>query len=513
MKSTSMKPNDFLEEERDGLNYDVLLSDLLNGFRRFWWLYAVIVLLCAVWNAIPKSSYVPQYEASATFTVSIATDMAGTTDVGDSSSFYDSDAAGQLSTLFPYIVQSDLLRGYIGEYLGTDSFTGSISASSVAGTNLFTLTVTDSDPDNAKRVLEATIQSYPYVAQYILGETKLEMIDAPAVTDVPINPRSWKNSAAKGGCVGLGISAVLLLLYALTRRTIRRPDDIKIKLNHECLTAIPLVQLKKRKDTTTAASLISIENPHIGTPFLESIRSLRIRVVNDMQAHGDRILLITSTLPSEGKTTLSSNLADTLARSGNRVILVDGDLRRQCIKQSLGITTESPSPADVLRDRIPLTQALCPTEHANLRLLAGSGPVEAYSDVINSDDFIQLLRSLRQIADYVIIDTPPCDALSDAVSLARAADCALYIIRQDYAKQSHILNGLQELEVSDIRICGTVLNGTRAGLSGYAHGYGYGYGGYHSSRYGKYGYGESHKTHWFGHRRADKADSPEQSEQ
>lgn len=490
MAESSHPQNDLIYEEHD-FDFDMLFSDLLNGFKRFWWLYAIIVLAFTGWNCIPRDSYTPQYEAGATFTVSIATDLSGTVDIGDATSFYNSDAADQLSTLFPYIVQSDLLRGYICEYLGTDSFSGSISASSIANTNLFTLTVVDTDADNAKRVLEAAIQSYPYVAQYILGDTTLQMIDEPSVSDVPINPRSWKRDALRGAETGAIISLILLLLYALTRRTIRRPNDVKTKLNRECLTAIPLVRLKKRKTSSATASLISIENPHIGTPFLESIRSLRIRVVNDMQQHGDHILLITSTLPSEGKTTLSSNLADTLARSGNRVILVDGDLRRQCIKESLGITTESPSPADVLREHIPLTQALCPTEHPNLRLLAGNGPVTDYRDMVHSNELIQLLRSLGELADYVIIDTPPCDSLSDAVLLARAADCALYIIRQDYAKQPHILNGLQELDVSNIRLCGTVLNGTRSGLSGYAHGYGYGYGGYQSGRYGKYGYNTS----------------------
>lgn len=489
-----MQPNsanhESSEMEQVSVQSDMLISDLINGFRRFWWIYLVITALCALITLIPHGGYVPQYQADATFTVSILTETAGTSDVGGKDSFYDNDAAEQLSTLFPYIVQSDLLRGYIGEYLGTDDFSGEISASSVAGTNLFTLTVTDSDPENAKRVLEATIHSYPYVAQYILGATKLEMIDEPSVADVPINPISHKRTAMRGALKGVIISAALLLLYALTRRTIRRPDDIKTILNRECLTAIPLVQLKKRKNTNTVASLISIENPHIGTPFLESIRSLRIRVVNDMREHDDHILLLTSTLPSEGKTTLSSNLADTLARSGNRVILVDGDLRRQCIKQSLGITEESPSPADVLSRKIPLGKALCPSSHPNLKLLAGDGPVKNYRDTIHSDEFIAFLRELRKYADYVIIDTPPCDALSDAVSLARAADCALYIIRQDYAKYPHILNGLRELEISGIRLCGTVLNGTRSGLTGYAHGYGYGYGGYHANRYGRYGYGE-----------------------
>ena len=112
-----MQPNsanhESSEMEQVSVQSDMLISDLINGFRRFWWIYLVITALCALITLIPHGGYVPQYQADATFTVSILTETAGTSDVGGKDSFYDNDAAEQLSTLFPYIVQCNKIKTYL----------------------------------------------------------------------------------------------------------------------------------------------------------------------------------------------------------------------------------------------------------------------------------------------------------------------------------------------------------------------------------------------------------------
>ena len=134
-------------------------------------------------------------------------------------------------------------------------------------------------------------------------------------------------------------------------------------------------------------------------------------------------------MPGEGKTTVSVNLALSLARKGARVILVDADLRRPSVKAALGIREPSQGLIDAaaLDDPAQSASLLASVEGSTLRLLAGDTPrKEARQAPVRK--IFRVIDFLRTQADYIILDTPPCGLLADSVSLARAADCAIYVL-------------------------------------------------------------------------------------
>ena len=194
---------------------------------------------------------------------------------------------------------------------------GSIDVKADDGTNLLTISVSGNDPQMAYKTLKSVIKNYPKVAEFVLGETKLTILDETGIpTDtkrVEVIRGSYKRGALKGAIIG----CVILLLYVLSRRTVKSRKDLKKNINLQDLGSIPYVRTKKRKKETFYNS-VSLLNERISMSYLEAIRKLRIRIMKDVEKKEYQTLLVTSSIPGEGKTTLSANLAISIAQQGKK---------------------------------------------------------------------------------------------------------------------------------------------------------------------------------------------------
>lgn len=455
-----------------------LLREFWSVLRRLYWLPLALMLLAGgLWLLRSWRAYTPLYASEVTFTIQV--DSGSASDIASSSSYYDKSTAEQLGKTFPYLVQSDYFRTRLRQAMGVDSINGSISAATVPSTNLFTLRVTSSDPKDALAILEAVIEVYPQAADYVVGSTNMALLTQPVEASAPCNSFRPARAACKGGLLGLGLGLLLLLAMAATRRTVRTGEDVRRKLNQECLATLPVVSFKRRKNS--AAELLSIQNPHVSSAYQEGIRALRIKLLRLLAGTDRKVILVTSTMPGEGKTTVAVNLAQSLSRNGAKVVLVDADLRKPSVKRALGVTQPTAGLDDALALNVPaaVTGMLLEQEPGALWLLAGD---KAPQNVRQPD--AQALRpcleALRQTADYIIVDTPPCGLLADSVNAARAADCVLYVLGAGAVQVPQVLDSLQFLGEAGTPLLGCVLNGAGGSHSGYGYdyGYGYGYGGY-----------------------------------
>lgn len=458
------------EQEDAVIGLGVLLNDFIKGLKKFWWLLIVLPLLGAgVGFCHGKANYVPNYTASATFSVKTSSTALSSDVVSDYSYVYNSNTASQLSETFPYLTNSDIIRDKIMDDLGTDMINGSISASVVPDSNLVTVQVDSNSKEDALAILESFVKHFPDLAQYVLGSTELSMLKIPSVTNEPTNQDSCKDLAVKGLLAGLALALLCCCIYAITRNTIRQIEDFQQKLNRPCLGVLPHVTFKKNSSDIDRSVIIF--NSRITGFFQESVRYMRTKLLNDLREHPkDKVILITSTLPGEGKTTVAGNIAITLARNGASVILVDADLRAQRIAATLNMEDTSCGLLDVLQERVSLEDAL--HEFHSMRVLAGTSESEKAAAWLNTQKMKDVLQSLKKQADYVIVDAAPCGLLSDAVELGRFADCALYVVKQDCANLSQIIDGIEKLASSRVRIIGCVFNDVLTGFSGYGYGYG-----------------------------------------
>lgn len=223
------------------------------------------------------------------------------------------------------------------------------------------------------------------------------------------------------------------------------------------------------------------------------MRSIRTRVRRGTEKLGAQVILVTSSIPGEGKSTIASNLALSMAERGMSTVLVDLDLRNPSIGTVLGMEAQSAvGIADILKQQRTLDEAIQYKEEWNLSILFGGEAQTNPVKTLNSGKIEEIIEELSERYDYVILDTPPAAMLSDASDIARCADCAVYVVKQDYARIERIAEGMETLNLSKTPIIGAILNGMERPIGGY------GYGGYRYARYESYGnygvYGETAKN-------------------
>ncbi len=478
------------------INVSVVLRNFLKLFLKLWALIAVLALIGGVFSfAFTAYTFKPVYRSEATFTVT--TNSEESLSGASYGFFYDSGTAEQLGLTFPHILTSELFVDAIKKELGVEFVNGTISASVVPDSNWVTMSVTGPDPEDAQAILNAAIKVYPDVSRFVIGETKFNIVDPATVPKKPFNTPEYSKNVVLGCAAGAALGIMPILAVALLRHTVSSETEIQNVINVPHLATLPVFKRKKRKKENTDQPLIIT---HHSSPILaEKLEALRMRVEKEM-AKEKNVLLITSTLPNEGKSLISLNLSYYLAKHGKKVLLIDGDLRKQNLWQSL--TEKNNELASLTSGEIPESfSAIDPIgfkpcsvsfgdSSLKLDFIGGKTPEKNTSGLL-SIKLGSIIASLKNNYDYVIVDSPPTSGFEDVILINDYCDALLYVVKYDYAYKSKITEALALLTNSKADIIGYVFNNVPYGEKGkYGYGkYGYGKYGYGKYGYGKYGYG------------------------
>ena len=474
------------KQETQQIDLAGLLWDFLHSLRRLW--PVVLVLTAAAgfffYNR-GKLQYNPMYSVEATVSVELV----------NGGSYANRNTAEQIGLTFPQINRSGALPDVVAADLGTQGVPGSINVTNIKGTNLVTISVTAWGPTSAQEILHSVLRNYPEVAQYVVGQTELTVIDESEPALVADRSTVVRGSARKGALIGLAAGLALVVLRAAVFRTVRSEEELRSLLNVQCLGTLPVCHKKKR--SSTERDEINILTDVNRGSYVESMRLIRTRLERQME--GKKVLMVTSSVAGEGKSTVAANLAISMALKGKRVILVDCDLRNPSVGRIFRVEEKCPGLVAVLNGKATLEEALVEVKSKDaptgLRLLPGADKESRLVEILGSQAMRQLVDRLRDEADAVILDTPPSALLVDAMMLVRHVDGIAYVVMRDYARRRVIFDGVEELSAGGAPILGCILNGgrTRSGKYGYYGYYGkYGYGKYGYGGYG-YGYGKGTK--------------------
>lgn len=461
---------EYMENEMNNgpekIDIDDFLMDLIRGIKKLWWLILGLAFLFGLASYLKTStSYCPTYVASATMAVNVH---------GNRYNYVNIDSAQQMAEVFPYILTSGVLQDVVAEDLGLDYIPGNITAKAEEGINLFTLSVSSADARQSYDILQSVIENYPKVARFVLGETTLKIMDETGIPEdtgkKQVIRGSLKRGIFKGGILGL----LIMLIYVLTRRTVKSRKELRRKINLEDYGSVPYVYQKKRRRKEYRFH-VNLLNERIPQVYLEAVRKLRIKVVKELEEKNFKTLMVTSSVPGEGKTTLAVNLAIAIAKQGKRVILVDADPRNPSVAEQLNLMTKKEKGLGaVLRGEVAVEQALMEVKvsRGELRVIYGTEPCSEDAKLLGTAAMKNLINALKTDADVVILDTAPSELLADAPTLAKYVDAALYVVKYDYAKLRHIRMGVRSLAMSGIDIIGYVFNADRSGVQrGYSYGY------------------------------------------
>jgi capsular exopolysaccharide synthesis family protein len=281
--------------------------------------------------------------------------------------------------------------------------------------------------------------------------------------------------------LGIMAGSALVLLREYTQNTYRTAEELERATGQTVLGQIPRIPAKGRQATISYLASKPTSAPS------EAIRNLRTSVLLSNVDNPPRVIMSTSSIPGEGKTTLAIAMAQNLAGLNKKVILIEGDIRRRTFGEYFPQAREQGGLLSVITGKQTLEQAVWKHPEAGIDILMGERSHVNAADVFSSESFRHLIEKLRDEYDYAIIDTPPVLVVPDSRVIGQHVDAIIYSVNWDRTTRTQVQEGLRQFATVNLRVTGLVLSQIDpAGMKRY--GYGEKYGAY--SRYAR-GYYDS----------------------
>ncbi|WP_417778253.1 GumC family protein [Stutzerimonas xanthomarina] len=304
-----------------------------------------------------------------------------------------------------------------------------------------------------------------------MDSANARVVDKAVVPNEPIKPKK-SLIVAIAALLALFVGVGLTLLLDALSNTFKSTEEVEGRLNIPVFGILPMIKQGERSDM---ARLFSSDKDK---SFSESIRTIRTGVVLSGIDNPHKVMVITSSIPGEGKSTVSVNLAFALGQM-ERVLLIDADLRRPTLAKSFDFPVGTPGLANLIAGNAKLDECIKTVDGLDM---VGAGTVPPNPlELLSSQRFAKAIEVLKTKYDRIIIDSPPTQAVSDAIILSTLADSLIYVIKSDSTHIPLVEKGVGQLLQNNAPVKGIVLN--RVDIKK-AQKYGYSYGGY----YDYYGY-------------------------
>ena len=511
------------ENKIDKKEIEIDIQRVLTAVLNRGLIIALVAVLCALLTCVGTILFVtPKYQASAKFYVNNNNISLGGTSIGLSSG----DLVTSRNLVDSYIVilktreTLEAVIDYAGVDLSYSQIKGMISAKAVDETEIFQVTVTSEDPEEAEQIANAIVKILPNRIQDVIDRTSTKPVEHAVLPTSPSSPNYTQNTII-GFLLGLLLSAAVVAIREIFDITIRSEEDVEQSCKHPILAAVPDMTAsskgsshyyaygkKNAENSKAEPKQPSLLGGNISFAAAESYKLLRTKLQFSFVGEKDcRVISVSSALSGEGKSLTAINLAYTLSELGKRVILIDCDMRRPTLAEKLKIN-KNPGLSNHLTGQSDLVDLIQPCgmkneENAFHVITAGQNPPNPM-ELLNSSRMKSALEVLRKHYDYVILDLPPIHEVSDALSVANDTDGTLLVVRQNYCDRNVLGETVRQFEFVNAKILGVVFNCTTEQSGKYGKGY---YKKYYK-KYGKRYYG------YYGNRRAySYADSAERAKQ
>jgi len=433
----------------------VELRDYIRILRKGWTLIVAFTLTGIAAGALASILATPQYVSSTQLFVSVqSSDSSSATDL-----VQGGNAAQQKVRSYVSVVTSRSVLTPVIESLGLDMTTGEladeITAESPTNTVLINITVEDAEAERAAAIADAVGTSFAEVVVNDLESpsgggpslVKIATIEPAVVAEEPSSPRTTINIA-----LGFFLGLALGIGAAVLRTTL----DIRIHGAHdvEHVTDAPILGGISFDSAARKRPLIVHADPR--SPRAESFRSLRTNLQFVDLESTSRCFVVTSSLPGEGKTTTTSNLAIALAETGASVAVIDGDLRLPRLAETMGLEGVV-GLTDVLIGRADLQDVLQPWGRGTLYVLPAGRIPPNPSELLGSKAMVSLIESLSSSFDYVLIDAPPLLPVTDAAILSKLTGGVIVITAAGRTSKRELQSAMRTLDHIGGRVLGIVM--------------------------------------------------------
>lgn len=335
---------------------------------------------------------------------------------------------------------------------------------------------------NLARAVERNQTAYEELKQQVMElqmsqsveSEDIEIFQPAYVPEFPVNADK-KMKAIMGFLVGLALGVGLVVGIEFMDKTIKSPDEIKKYFKLNILGTIPEIKFDGTDDFRDEEKIKQIDNQLVThdyspTPIGEAYRSLRTNLLFSKKTGQIKNLVITSTAPGDGKSFTSSNIAISMAQQRSNTLLVDADLRRGVLHNTFGITKE-PGFTNFLTNSHTFPQIIHETYIPNLSVISCGSLLPNPSELLGSLQMKRFLEQAQRRFEFVIFDSPPLNAATDAVVIGTQVDGVVLVVRAGVTNREIAKAKLEMFKNVPAKILGVVLNGGDANLAHEAYSY------------------------------------------
>ena len=478
--------NEMNPERNEGIEID--LQRVAGAVLKRLWLVIIVAVLGAAAALMGTLLFItPKYQSSAMFYVNNSNISLGDASV----SITSGDLSTSRSLVKSYIVilnTRETLTDVI-DYAGVDrtygEVRGMITAEAVNNTEIFRVTVTSPDPNEAEQLANAIAYILPKRIGTIIEGTSAQVVEAAVVPRSASSP-SYSNNTLMGFLAGMVLTVALIVLRELFDITVRTEEDITTVCPHPVLASVPDMEAQSKggyyygygsKKPEKAGTEGGKRNATVGSDISfaasEAYKLLRTKVQFSFADENDcHIIGVSSALTGEGKSLSAVNLAHSLSQLGKKVLLIDADMRRPSVFAKLPVQ-KMPGLSNFLTGQNKLDSLIQPCglpgeERAFAVISSGRIPPNPM-ELLSSPRMAKFLEVLRQHYDYVIVDLPPVSEVGDALAIAKSIDGFLLVVRQNYCNRHALKDVVRQFQFVDSKILGIVYNCTTEDSGGYGY--------------------------------------------
>lgn len=459
--------------------------DMINITRRVirqWFLILMMSIIVALLAGIVAvRRYQPTYQTQAIIAVY------GKESYG--SVVYD---AQDTADVFREIIASNLLQKKVAEAMGKSYLPGSIYSSNIKNTNMITLTAVGNSPQAAMEVMNGVLDHHHVVTSQLLSDMVLQVLEAPAVPTAPIEHFNELKVLVLAFAVSICLLCGILVVIIYLRDDIKNEQQVEKKLDTSLFATVYHEDLDKgfsffHWKTKKKRKGILVTNPVTSFGYIETFQKMCMKLEYKAKEKGYQSIVVTSVKENEGKSTVSANLALSLAKMGKSVVLLDLDLRKPAMFKLFEIAYDKADVqiGDVLSGNAEVSEATHQVDGMSLYIVAGNRSYRNSVRMLSGEVLKDLFDTIKEDVDYIIIDTPPIDAVADAEEVMRYADAGLLVVRQNGAITKDINDAIDVFRSTKCKLLGCVYNDVETGFVGSrifkSEGYNYRYG--YSRRY------------------------------
>lgn len=484
------------------------INSLLKDIVRNIWVIVLSALIGAMGFYLSNHiDYKPKYTSTATLAI-----LSGYY----SGSYSTLTFANETANILVNVLTEPSVKESAAEYLGVDSFDGTVSATVLSNTNFIEVKVSSDQPEKSYELLNAVINSHHKVSKKVFKNASLSVIKMPSVPSAPSNRISNDNMGlfVLGGA---SLAFATIIILSILRNTVKKESDFNEKIDSKLIGIIShenkqmtFKEIKQKKKK----GLLIHSNAYISLRFTENFHKIAAKIEHMQSTENCKVFAITSVAENEGKSTCAANLAVSLADRGNKVVLVDFDFKKPALYKIFDEKhSEESELSAILDNKIDENDFKFKTyKKIPLYLAFNTSPSPEYRTWISGGQLSDFVEKLKATFDYVIIDTAPVSLDTTVSDIVKIADKTIMVIRTDTVNVNALNDHITTLSKVGSNLAGCILNDVYLNILPFSitgndetNYYGYKYGKYtHYSHYGHYG-------HYGKHRSSKKEPEPEVS--